>query len=349
MKNLFVRADASPQIGTGHVMRCLALAQAWQDQGGNVTFLSFCESESLRRRIIDEGFAFVPIESPHPKAGDLSQVLFHIESHTPHAKNHAPSWLVLDGYHFTPEYQKAIRQGGIRLLVIDDMNHLPRYYADILLNQNIHAPDLRYRCGEDTKLLLGSEYVLLRREFLKSHGFERKIPEKAQNILVTFGGADPDNVTLKAIRALKLLGDPDLQVKVVIGPANQNIDRVKREASHLSFPMQIVIAVSDMAGLMHWADLAITAGGSTVWELLLFRLPIIMMTLAENQQPIAEKLHNEGLALNLGRQAEVSVSALAGRIQTILEDRNFRWDMASKAADLIDGQGTARVCRTMRH
>ena len=158
-KNLLIRADADTHIGIGHVMRCIALAQAWQHQGGDVTFLSHCHSDRLRQWIIDEGFELISIEKPHPDTSDLSFTLNKLSTDS--------LWLVLDGYYFTPDYQKAIRENGYKLLVIDDMAHLDHYHADILLNQNIHSSSLPYSCTRDTVKLFNSQYVLLRREFLK--------------------------------------------------------------------------------------------------------------------------------------------------------------------------------------
>ena len=119
--------------------------------------------------------------------------------------------------------EKAIRKNDYRLIVIDDMAHLDHYHADILLNQNIHASSLRYSCERDTVKLLGCEYVLLRMEFLKYKDWKRDIPYKAKNILVTMGGGDPDNVTLKVIRALNSLYDWDLEVIIVAGPAGWRV------------------------------------------------------------------------------------------------------------------------------
>ncbi len=163
-----LRTDGGPRIGTCHVMRCIALAQAWQEQGGNVTFPSHCDSANLKQRIIDEDFDFINIEKPCPHPDDLTQTLNVLKSHAPCLPrlpcrwgpsywggilaqwntNSIPSgrrlfhwgsmphalWLALDGYHFTSDYQKAIRENGYRLLVIDDMAHLDHYHADILLN-----------------------------------------------------------------------------------------------------------------------------------------------------------------------------------------------------------------------
>ncbi|MDY7080712.1 MAG: DegT/DnrJ/EryC1/StrS family aminotransferase [Chloroflexota bacterium] len=136
---LLIRADANVHIGTGHLMRCLALAQGWQTQGGRATFITACESDGLRQRLSDEGFQVIALEHPYPDPADweiTSQVL----------AAHPGAWMVLDGYHFDPAYQRQVKKVGHPLLVIDDMAHLDHYYADVLLNQNIHAEQLDYSC-----------------------------------------------------------------------------------------------------------------------------------------------------------------------------------------------------------
>ncbi|HEX3049551.1 MAG TPA: hypothetical protein VHP83_02770, partial [Aggregatilineaceae bacterium] len=110
---LTIRADATVQMGSGHIMRCLAVAQAWRARGGDVTFLSACENAGLRQRIEQAGCAFVAIPKPHPDPGDLTTTLDFL------AKQPQPQWMVLDGYHFTSDYQAAMR--GTRRLVMDDM------------------------------------------------------------------------------------------------------------------------------------------------------------------------------------------------------------------------------------
>jgi len=345
-KNLIIRADATTRIGTGHIMRCIALAQAWQDRGGDVTFLSHCDSKALRQRIIDEGFDFIPIEKPCPDPNDLSFTLDMLSaiSHQPSA---ASPWLALDGYHFTPDYQKAIRDNGYRLLVIDDMAHLDHYYADILLNQNIHASSLHYSCDRDTVKLLGCEYVLLRREFLKYKDWKRKIPEKAKKIMVTLGGTDPDNVTLKVIRALNNLGDQDLEVKVVAGSANPNIDTLKKEFHLSPFTFHLLPGVSNMPELMVWADIAISAGGTTVWELAFMGVPNLVIVTADNQRPIAEQLHRLGAAVSLGWHENISTIEIEQGVTKLLTTRGDRTEMVRRAQEVVDGEGATRVLMQM--
>lgn len=343
-------------------MRCIALGQAWQDEGGKVAFISHCESERLRERIMKEGFEFVSIEQPHPHPSDLEFTLSTIKniSHFPsdlslkeqnlsHFPFHlSPTWLILDGYHFTPDYQRAIRDAGIRLLVIDDMNHLPHYHADILLNQNIHAPELKYNCDEDTTLLLGTRYALLRREFLNYQDFKRQVPDRANNILVTLGGGDPDNVTLKVIRALNFIGDPNIEVRVVVGPSNPHIESIKKELSLSPFTFHILQGTDDMPSLMAWADLAISAGGSTCWELAFMGLPNIVLTLAENQKDIAEGLNDAGVAVSLGWENKVTDDNIAKAIEGMIKDNEIRIKMSLLGQELIDGYGSSKLSEIMK-
>ncbi len=351
MNCLIIRADTTAEIGTGHIMRCIALAQAWQDYGGKVTFISHCESSALRERIIEEGFSFIPIEHPHPAPSDLLQTL-SIATNITNSTNGTnktnitkATWLVLDGYHFTPDCQKAIRDAGIHLLVIDDMNHLSHYHADILLNQNIHAPELNYSCDEDTILLLGTRYVLLRREFLKYKDFKRTIPKKAKNILVTLGGADPDNVTLKVIKALNLIGDPDIEVKVVAGPSNPHIESLRRELALSPFPFHLLQSVNNMHELMTWADVAVSAGGSTCWEMAFLGLPNMILYIAENQRPIAEKLHETGAVLSLGWGQKLSINAIAENLVHLLASLEHRNGYSTRSREIVDGRGPERLFR----
>ncbi len=334
--NITIRADADTKIGTGHVMRCIAIAQAWQDQGGEVTFISNCASEAIRERIIQEGFQFIEVKTPHPQPDDLSITLEYLKRPSPFTLHLSPPWLVLDGYHFTPEYQKAIRDAGYRLLVIDDINHLSYYHADILLNQNIHAPDLKYNCDEDTALLLGTRYVLLRREFLEYRNFKRQIPDRAKNILVTFGGADPDNVTLKVIEALKLLDESDIAVKIVIGPANLHQHTLRTSIASAHFDAELLLNPPNMPELMSWSDLAISAAGSTCWELAFMGVPIIALILADNQEAIAEGITKEGLAVNLGWCKTFNMKIISQEINTLIQSKDRRLNMIHKGQTLIN-------------
>jgi UDP-2,4-diacetamido-2,4,6-trideoxy-beta-L-altropyranose hydrolase len=344
---ILIRTDASVQIGTGHVMRCIALAQAWQDQGGDVTFLCNCESEALRQRIIDEGFDFIAIEKPHPHPSDLHSTL-EVLSAISHQPSPASLWLALDGYHFTPDYQKAIRENGYKLLVIDDMAHLDHYHADILLNQNINASSLHYPCDRNTVKLLGSEYVLFRREFLKYKNLKRGIPDKAKNILVTMGGADPENMTLKIIRALNRLSDSDLEIKIIVGPANPNRNTLKKEIRHLSCTFHLSSSVcNSMPELLKWADLSVICAGGTLWECLFMGCPLISFSGNKAHYSVLQSLHEQGIVQHIGYFLNSECDRISESIRHVSTAPDSRRNMIRKGRKIIDGNGVSKTIYIM--
>lgn len=333
---LIIRADANWKIGTGHIMRCLALAQAWQDHGGKAVFITQCDSLALKRRLFDEGFHVVDLQNCYSAKDDLEQTIRVLDLHP-------GAWLVLDGYHFDSEYQLQIKKIGHPLLVIDDMAHLDHYYADIILNQNIYAEQLDYNCEPYTKLLLGTRYVLLRREFLKWQGYKRDIPDVAKKILVTMGGSDPDNVTLKVLKAVENIDILELEVIAVLGPSNQNKDKIRREAD--SSPVNIRLAENhkDMPSLMAWADLAVTAGGSTVWELAFMGVPTLVLILAFNQCKNVKHLEVNGSAINLGLSNNLSTDALNMKLGKLISNSEMLTRLVNTSQKLVDGHGAIRV------
>ena len=345
--NLYIRADADSKIGTGHLMRCIALAQAWQDRRGNVTFISHCESEALRQRIIDEGFDFMPIERPHPDPYDLSQTLLHLKhlSHFPFPIS--PVWLVLDGYHFDSDYQLNVKKTDNKLLVIDDMAHLPHYYADIILNQNLHANDLHYVCEPYTRLLLGTKYVLLRREFLKWRGWKRQIQKVAKKVLVTLGGADPENATLKVIQALQLVNIDGLEAAVVVGASNPHYDELQRAVQASRLSIRLETNASNMPELMAWADFAVSAAGTTAWELMFMGLPALLTAAADNQEPIARSVADAGAAIWIDHKSAEWTQLLVERVSQFSSDYALRLEMSKKGKKLVSGKGCKRIISAM--
>lgn len=333
---LVVRADASAEIGTGHFMRCLALTQAWKDNGGKVIFITLCKSEELLKRLNEEDFEVKQIPSYYPDSSDLETTLQVLAQYP-------DSWIVLDGYHFDTSYQKTIKEAGYHLLVIDDMGHLPYYHVDILLNQNINAERLSYRCDSATQLLLGTRYALLRQDFLPWRGWKREVPKLAHKILVTLGGADSGNVTFKIIDALKTLNMSELEVRIVVGPANPNIKSIENAALFTQCNFQILQQVENMPELMAWADVAISAGGTTCLELAFMGLPSIVLVLAENQRLIAESLRKKGIALNLGWHEGISVAKIVYILTNLLFDKDKRMELSHRARKIIDGLGAMRV------
>jgi UDP-2,4-diacetamido-2,4,6-trideoxy-beta-L-altropyranose hydrolase len=344
--NLVVRADANSIIGTGHLMRCIALAQAWQERGGHVTFLSHCQSEALQRRVIKEGFEFVFVERPHPDPADLKQVLDRLQNFR---NGSGMPWLVLDGYHFDSDYQRSIREAGSRLVVIDDYNHLSNYHADILLNQSIGAELIPYICDLKTLKLFGPKYALLRTEFLTWKNRIQKQSEDPRRVIVTLGGADPDNITLKVLRALLQTRLNGFGIDVIVGPANPNIKELEFEiqcARKASVPLtnsiQLLYSIN-LPEIMAMADVAISAGGSTCWELCFFGKPFLVLITAENQRGIARGLDKVGSAICLGWHQDVTINQIKTNLESLLNDTQGRRELSIKGRKIVDGQGRNRV------
>ena len=347
---LFVRADANTRIGTGHVMRCLALAQAWNNTEDRVIFLMAEVPPALKQRLRSEGMEVIHLSTQPGTDEDARQTAAL-------ARKNGAQWVVVDGYHFGGDYQRIIKDANQRLLFIDDNGHSDHYYADIVLNQNIYAHESLYLNKESyTQLLLGSRYVLLRREFLNWQGWKREIPEVAHKVLVTLGGSDPDNVTMKVLKALSRIDIQGLEVKAIVGPSNPHFESLKnamlsacpvesQEAIHTGAPcsMHILKDVDNMSELMAWADVAISAGGSTCWELAFMGLPNIALILAENQRPISELLSTRRVTINLGWHENLSPADMAHSITHLLHAPETRAQMGRCAREHVDGEGARRV------
>jgi UDP-2,4-diacetamido-2,4,6-trideoxy-beta-L-altropyranose hydrolase len=341
-QRLLIRADASPQIGAGHVMRCLALAQAWQQQGGQVYFVMANIVPSLAARLQAEGMQVIHAPSLSGSHEDAEYTITQ-------AKTLGATWVVVDGYQFGAEYQQVIKATGLRLLFLDDYGHAPHYWADLVVNQNIYAHERLYARREPyTSLLLGSQYVLLRQEFWPWQGWQRQIPTVARRVLVTLGGADPDNVTLKVIQALQRVQLKDLEVVVVVGGNNPHYEQLQTSTRDSEGAIVLTRDVTNMPELMAWADVAITAGGSTCWELAWMRLPCVIIILAENQQQIAENLDMMGVAMNLGWHTSVYRDPMAENISELLYGLDLRREMVQRTYRLVDGNGSSRVIMHMQ-
>ncbi|MEO0082217.1 MAG: UDP-2,4-diacetamido-2,4,6-trideoxy-beta-L-altropyranose hydrolase [candidate division WOR-3 bacterium] len=336
-----IRADAGSRMGTGHVMRCLALAQAWRKRGGDVIFFGRIVSPGLRKRIRDEGCRLISLPAVHPDPEDWPATARLIRRYT-------PEWLVLDGYHFDPEYQQKARIAGVRVLVVDDTAHWSEYHAHVLLNQNMGAERLCYECDPDTRLLLGPRYALLRTEFLKWRCWQHEMPPDARRVLVTMGGSDPDNVTLKVIRALRRIPVKGLEVVVMVGAGNMYRRTLEAEvrrlvASKQDLRIRLEQQPENVTELMAWADVAVSAGGSTCWELAFMGVPTITLVIADNQTMAMREAAKNGAVVCLGKASRVSATTIRDATLRLCRDYRGRCRMAALGRELVDGTGAFTV------
>lgn len=340
---LLIRVDSGLDMGSGHLMRCLALAQAWQDHGGSVVFVAACELPNAKARLIEEGFDIVNIQTNPGSAEDA-----YLTTESAHKYN--ASWVVVDGYHFGGDYQNAIKEAGLNLLFFDDYGHADYYPADVVLNQNIHADEKLYRNrAEHTKLLLGTRYVLLRREFLRWQDYKREIPETARKLLITMGGSDPQNATLKVLQALRYIDMDGLEAIVVVGGGNPHYETLRDFVRGANLPVRIERDVKDMSQLMAWADAAITAGGTTCWELAFMGVPALVVITANNQLSIAKAIDESGIAFNIGWFDDIEFTYFVEALLSLLRNRKQRLNMSIKARAIIDGRGSMKILKQLKH
>jgi UDP-2,4-diacetamido-2,4,6-trideoxy-beta-L-altropyranose hydrolase len=338
MKNLLlIRTDGNARIGTGHVMRCLSLAQGWLQAGGKVLFALADSSSALETRLIAEGTEVVQLVTDLGTDDDAAQTVDL-------ARQRGATLVVADGYHFGAGYQRRIKDGGLQLMVIDDYSHAEHYFADLVLNQNLHANADSYSNREPyTRLLLGVQYALLRRQFLKYRNWQRPIPVVARKVLVTLGGSDPDNVTSEVIKALANL---DVETKVAVGGSNPHVEGLRAEIEQLN-SAEMFVDTANMPELMAWADLAIAAGGTTSWDLAFMGLPSVTVVLAENQVGIAQGLSEAGAAVNLGWHERISSESMIEKIEQLLTAPEMRRQMSRRGQELVDGDGVTRVISSL--
>lgn len=279
-KNYLIRADASHIIGSGHVMRMIALGQMLQDEGQCVHFASITENEDITQRIAAEGFTHHRIEQKGEwessfDAGQLAGLADELDV----------DWVILDGYHFTTPYQRIIKGRGRKLMCMDDIAQC-HFVADLVVNQNINASRSLYSAEGYTKFILGPKNVMLRREYIKAKaGFKRRSAEKIENVLITMGGADPENVTQKVCEALEALDGPRLNIKVAVGALNRHYGDIVTYSRGSKNGIEVLRNVGkEMPELMKWANIGIFSAGSTIFEGLYLQLPLFCCLLASNQK-----------------------------------------------------------------
>jgi UDP-2,4-diacetamido-2,4,6-trideoxy-beta-L-altropyranose hydrolase len=334
---LLIRADAGPQIGLGHVMRCLAIAEAWHGTGGQVAFVSHQPPRELQDRMEKLGSACHPAGAVPGSDEDAAECAGL-------AHELGARWAVVDGYHFGERYQRQLKEAGLRLLAIDDHGHAGHYWADLVLNQTAGIDPALYADREPcTRLLLGARYVLLRRDYLKWRDWQRPMLRTARRLLLTLGGSDAENATQRIMAALPARNELPLETTVVIGPGNPHRAAIE-PAARARAGLRVVCAPPQMPELMAQADVGITAGGITAWEMAFMALPQLTVVLAENQRGNAAQIESQGVGRSLGWHQELTGDRLRRQLTDLCQDFEARARMSHQGRLLVDGQGAARVC-----
>jgi UDP-2,4-diacetamido-2,4,6-trideoxy-beta-L-altropyranose hydrolase len=339
--NVLVRADASAEIGAGHIMRCVALGSAWQDAGADVTFACAEILPALQQRLQEHKFAVVAMEG---KPGSEEDAQYTAKL----AQDLSSAWMIVDGYQFRPDYYRHLRGQRLRCVAIDDDGRFDEYCADVVLNSNAAANEGMYvKRQRHTQLLLGSRFALLRPKF-RDAATKRECRKVARNLLVTMGGSDPQNVTLKVVQALIELAAEGVEVRVVAGSGYRHLEQLRACTGRMRGEVCVEENPAEMAPLMAWADIAVSAAGGTCWELACMGVPAVVIAISEDQCGSAQAVADQGTGCNLGWHSDVSPRVIKDAVQMLSADRERRQRMSTAGQNLVDGRGPRRVVEFLR-
>lgn len=326
-----IRADGGRTIGMGHIMRTLALAKELCKS--SVVFY-ICKTEkgmlgkyeSGIQRITEEGFDTILVDE-----NNIIEGLKDIHADV----------LITDSYDVDEEYFNRTKAMFRKTGYIDDNNLLPYYNVDFLINQNLGAEELKYNVNEDTELLLGTRYVMLREEF-RELPINRTVKPTIKDILITIGGADPNNITENILDMIK---DLDFNFHVVVGPSFTNLhtlNKIEKENDNINLYFN-----ANMAKLMCNSDLAISSCGSTLYELAACRVPTIGIIAAENQEKLSDNMQRKGIIHNLGWYSRLEKERVRATIELMAMSDKNRCEIMKKQK-CIDKNGVFNICSALK-
>jgi len=359
-----IRADASLQIGTGHVMRCLTLAEALKEKSAQVEFICREGEGNLIDLIQGKGFKVHTLSTIENDSEVLKATSRTSENTLNHAhwlgatpqqdadeckiilKKISPDWLIVDHYAIDEAWQMELQETYKKLMVIDDLADR-KHQGDLLLDQTYgrQPQDYQKLVLDNCQMLLGSRYALLRPEFAqwREYSLKRRENPEFKKLLITMGGVDQNNVTGKILGELRNCDLPlDLEVTVIMGSTAPHLEVVQQQAKILPYKIDVKSGVSNMAEIMANADFAIGASGATTWERCTLGLPSAIIVLAENQKDIANILTKENTVIIL------DYKCLKIEMENVkLISKQDLFNMSIKASSMLDGLGTQRVVNDM--
>lgn len=362
---IIFRADASLQIGTGHIMRCLTLADVLKAAGAICKFICREHAGNLISQIRLRGFEVfvlpadgkVLVTDASTDAEQSSYAAWLGVNWATDADQSkvgvgetAVDWLIVDHYALDARWEQALRPLCKKVMVIDDLADRP-HDCDLLLDQNLgrNEEDYRLLVPATCIVLAGPKYSLLRPEFasLRDESLRRRATPQLKHLLISMGGIDQFNVTGQVLDALKdceLLAD--VCITVVLGTHAPWLEHVRLLAKQMSQPTEVKVDVSDMAKIMVNSDFAIGAAGSTSWERCCLGVPSLICIQAANQQQIANALVLSGAAMAFS--ASANRQNILEFIKEVLSEKCSLRKMSTSAATLTDGNGVGRVTEKLK-
>lgn len=342
MLTIVIRCDASSAIGFGHLMRCLALAQACRCHGDCVRIV--IRHDAGAACVLRDGDVEV---AWLPSGCSVEEAATGWRDEVCRAGRAGPVWSVVDIYEQPALVTRIAQQAGAFVLMIDDegQTNVP---AQLLVNWNLDAETSWYP-STSAHLLLGGSYACLRQEFFDTAA-RTDTPAVARRVMVTLGGSDAGNRTVLVVQGLARLSlaqRRELAVDVVLGPGYAYRQELERLLASLGLPCTLHQHVETMADLMRQADLGIIAAGGTLYEAACLGLPALVVVVADNQVPNAEAFGRRGLAVILGRTDSLMPFEIATAAGRLIGDPQARARMRALGPSCIDGRGAERIRQAM--
>ncbi len=365
MRVLF-RTDASEEIATGHVSRCLTLSESLRDRGAEIQFVCRDHPGNLADQIRQHGIPVHLLNPPGPQDATAangqqyqtwlgaSQETDAAETRTVVQELGGADWVIVDHYGIGQSWHRQLRNEALSIAVIDDLADRP-YDCDLLLDQNFgrsHA-DYQSLTPAGAELLLGPKYALLRPEFAEWRETalgRRRENTTPRNILINMGGVDADNVTSLVLEKLaEATFDSSLKITVMLGKYAPYRQQVEETAKSVHLHVDVRSGVTEVARLLTDVDIAIGAAGASSWERCCLGLPSLLFTTADNQHYIAEQLDSAGAGIHVGRPEQVAQNPdrLLEPLRRLLTKADYRNEVSLRASSIVDGNGTARVARAI--
>lgn len=333
-------------------MRCLALADALKRQGAQVSFVCRDLLDDSSRIISNHGFQVLRLRGDRRRTRLSSKISQEKDAQATLTllQSSKADWLVIDNYALDITWESKLRPLAGKILVVDDLADRV-HDCDILLDQNFYRkPETRYDglIPSHCTRLFGPRYALLRDEFRVKFRREKALNSNGvERVLITFGNADLENMTGKALQAVEALKQPHIVTDVIVGSSNPHKESIERFCAARPWAV-FHFQPADLAELMSKADIAIGAGGTTSWERCCMGLPSIVFILAENQRRVVEELAESKYVLSMGTPDKSSMKKITIALKALIDDPGLRREMLIKSIKLVDGKGADRVAREMK-
>ena len=348
-----IRADGNEKIGAGHLMRCLTIAAELVKQGCGDEILFLCADEQSAQLAGQQGFETVILGT------DYRDMESELPAWEKLFERHNKAVILVDSYHVTDRYLAALKRFGT-VVLMDDMGE-KSYPVDALINYNAFADRTCYsrlygvsiqeptdgnigQCAGGVKMFIGPDYVPVREQFRDRNYCVRR---EVKSVLITTGGGDSENI---AGRILETLYGSEPEYHLIVGQFNPHLVKLKQmESAHEN--IHIHSNVTDMAELMTSADIAVTAGGSTVYELAVLGVPLICFSYAENQEALTEYIGEQSIAGFAGafhKSPEAVLTNMGSLFRRLTSDETLRRRYSDREREMIDGYGALRLAQALR-